>query len=100
MKMKKLHDWNLSYSQAREVQTSLAGKVQFTPLKRSPKVVAGIDCAFSKDGQRILAAVVVLRLPDFELVETASAVRKVAFPYIPGLLSFREAAKGARCVYH
>ncbi|MBL7188405.1 MAG: deoxyribonuclease V [Phycisphaerae bacterium] len=91
MQIDKLHKWNLSYSQARDVQTSLAGKVQFTPLKGSPKVVAGIDCAFSKDGQRILAAVVVLRLPDFELVETASAVRKVTFPYIPGLLSFREA---------
>ena len=91
MKTQNLHDWNLSYSQARDVQTSLAGKVQFTPLARSPKVVAGIDCALSKDGQRILAAVVVLRLPDFELVETASAVREVTFPYIPGLLSFREA---------
>ena len=91
MKAKNLHDWSLSYSQAREVQTGLAGKVQFTPLKRSPTVVAGIDCAFSRDGQRILAAVVVLRLPDFELVETASAVREVTFPYIPGLLSFREA---------
>ena len=91
MQIDKLHKWNLSYSQAREVQTSLAGKVEFTPLKGSPKVVAGIDCAFSRDGQRILAAVVVLRLPDFELVETASAVRKVTFPYIPGLLSFREA---------
>ena len=91
MQIDKLHKWNLSYSQARDVQTSLAGKVEFTPLKGSPKVVAGIDCAFSKDGQRILAAVVVLRLPDFELVETASAVRKVTFPYIPGLLSFREA---------
>jgi len=89
--MKKLHKWDLSYSQAREVQTRLAGQVQFTPLRKNPKVVAGIDCAFSKDGQRILAAVVVLRLPDFELVETASAVRKVTFPYIPGLLSFREA---------
>ncbi len=89
--MKKLHGWKLSYSAAREVQTSLAGKVQFTPLRKSPKVVAGIDCAFSKDGQRILAAIVVLRLPDFELVETVSAVRKVTFPYIPGLLSFREA---------
>ncbi len=89
--MKKLHKWDLSYSQAREVQTSLAGEVRFTPLRVSPKVVAGIDCAFSKDGQRILAAVVVLRLPDFELVETVSAVRKVTFPYIPGLLSFREA---------
>jgi deoxyribonuclease V len=89
--MRKLHDWNLSYSQARELQTKLACKVKFTPLKRSPKLVAGIDCAFSRDGRRIFAAVVVLRVPDFELVETASASRKVTFPYIPGLLSFREA---------
>lgn len=89
--MKKLHKWNLSYSQAREVQVGLAGEVQFTPLGSSPKVVAGIDCAFSKDGQSILAAVVVLSLPDFELVEMVSAVREVTFPYIPGLLSFREA---------
>ena len=89
--MKKLHTWNLSYSQAREVQRGLAGKVHFTPLATSPKTVAGIDCAFSKDGRRILAAVVVLKLPELELIETASAVRKVTFPYIPGLLSFREA---------
>jgi len=89
--MKKLHRWNLSYSQARELQVGLAGKVQFTPLKRRPQVVAGLDCAFSRDGARIFAAVIVLRLPDFELVETATAVRKVTFPYIPGLLSFREA---------
>jgi deoxyribonuclease V len=89
--MKKLHKWDLPYSQAREVQTRLAGKVRFTPLRKNPKVAAGIDCAFSEDGRRILAAVVVLRLPEFELVETASAVRKVTFPYIPGLLSFREA---------
>ncbi|MFH1718633.1 MAG: deoxyribonuclease V [Planctomycetota bacterium] len=91
METKKLHDWDLSYSQARQLQVSLAGKVQFTPLKAPPRLVAGLDCAFSRDGGRIFAAVVVLRLPDFELVETASAVRKVTFPYIPGLLSFREA---------
>lgn len=89
--MKKLHSWNLSYSRARELQAGLADRVQLTPLKRYPKVVAGVDCAFSRDGQRILAAVVILRLPDFELVEAVSAVRKVSFPYIPGLLSFREA---------
>jgi deoxyribonuclease V len=89
--MKKLHSWNLSYSRAREVQAELSGKVQFTPLKKSPKLVAGIDCAFSKDGERIIAAVVLLRLPQFELVEMVSASRKVTFPYIPGLLSFREA---------
>ena len=103
MKTKKLHDWNLSYSQARECQDALASKVRFMPLKRPPELIAGIDCAFSKDGKKIIAAVVVLKLPgllrrsgsgcegrDFAILETVSAVRKVTFPYIPGLLSFRE----------
>ena len=89
--MKKLHSWNLSYSRARELQVELSSKVKFTPLKKKPQLVAGLDCAFSKDGERIFAAVIVLRLPKFELVETVSASRKVTFPYIPGLLSFREA---------
>lgn len=89
--MEKLHSWNLSYSRAREVQADLACKVEFTRLKKSPKLIAGIDCAFSKDGERIFAAVIVLRLPQFELVEMVNAARKVTFPYIPGLLSFREA---------
>jgi deoxyribonuclease V len=89
--MRNLHEWNLSYAEARQLQAELAGQVQFTPLRRRPEVVAGLDCAFSKDGKRILAAVVVLQLPGFEVLETAEAVRKVTFPYIPGLLSFREA---------
>jgi len=73
------------------LQVELAGRVEFTPLERRPQVVAGLDCAFSKDGRRILAAVVVLQLPGFEALETAGVSRKVTFPYIPGLLSFREA---------
>lgn len=89
--MKKLHSWDLSYSQAREFQRNLASRVRFTPLKKAPELIAGIDCAFSKDGEKIIAAVVVLKPPDFAVIETASAVRKVTFPYIPGLLSFREA---------
>jgi len=104
MQTKKLHDWNLSYSQARELQKQLASKVQFTPLRSQPKLIAGLDCALSKDGQRIIALAVVLRIlkvqnrlwkplttPDFEIIETTNAVQKVGFPYIPGLLSFREA---------
>ena len=88
--MKKLHSWNLSYSEARECQKGLASKVRFTPLKKQPELIAGIDCAFSKDGKKVVAGVVVLKLPDFTILETVSAVRKVMFPYIPGLLSFRE----------
>ena len=91
--MRNLHEWNLSYTEARGVQAQLAGRVRLVPLKSEPKVIAGLDCAFSKDGKRILAAVVVLGRGDasFELVETASASMDVTFPYIPGLLSFREA---------
>ncbi len=89
--MKKLHSWNLSYEQATDLQERLACKVRRTPLKRTPETVAGIDCAFSKDGEKILAVVVVLKFDSMEVVETADAVREATFPYIPGLLSFREA---------
>jgi len=91
MQTKKLHSWNLSYSQARDLQKRLAAEVQFTSLEKPPKLIAGLDCAFSKDAKRIIAAVVVLKPPDFVPVETTTALRKVTFPYIPGLLSFREA---------
>jgi len=66
-------------------------------------MIAGLDCAISKDSRRIIAAVVVLRKsPEekslwgasepsgFEIIETTDAVRELTFPYIPGLLSFRE----------
>ena len=99
MKITGLHKWDLSYSQARELQTQLAGRVEFKPIAGNPKLIAGLDCAFSKDGQKIFACVVVLRLWDFELIEKKNAVRRVSFPYIPGLLSFREAPAwaGATC---
>ena len=89
--MKKLHEWNVSYQQARDLQERLACKVRHTPLKTVPRRVAGIDCAFNKRGDRILAAVVVLKFGSLEVIETVSAARKLTFPYIPGLLSFREA---------
>jgi len=89
--MRKAHNWNLSYAEAAELQEKLAKKVKFTPLKKKPKLIAGIDCALSGDQQQIIGCVVVLKLPQLELVEIRHAYRKLAFPYIPGLLSFREA---------
>lgn len=91
MKVKILHDWDLSYKQAALLQNQLAGKVEFKPLKKC-QLIAGLDCALSKDGQRIVACAVVLkRYKDrFDVLETKSAVRKTPMPYIPGLLSFRE----------
>jgi deoxyribonuclease V len=89
--MKKLHSWNLSYSAAAELQKDLAGKIEFTSIGAAPKLIAGLDCAIDRENERIFAAAVVLRLPSLELVETATSSKKLTFPYIPGLLSFREA---------
>jgi deoxyribonuclease V len=91
MKARKLHDWNISYKEAIEVQRQLASKVRFTAMRKKQAIVAGLDCAFSKDGKRIFASAVVIDLSDFSIIETATATREVDFPYIPGLLSFREA---------
>jgi deoxyribonuclease V len=91
MNVKSLHNWNLSYERARAIQTTLAAKVQLAGFKGTPRLIAGLDCAFSKDGQRICAVVIVLKFGTFEVAETVTAVAKTAFPYIPGLLSFREA---------
>ena len=91
MEIKKLHRWHLDYAKAVKLQSQLAPKVRFAALRKKPELIAGLDCAFSRDGQRTIAAAVVLKLPDLEVVETTSAVRKVGFPYVPGLLSFREA---------
>jgi deoxyribonuclease V len=103
MQIKRLHDWNLSYSQAIALQKQLAQQIQQTELKTKPKTIAGLDCALSKNEGKIVAAVVILRMPnatkglwepikqtDFEIIETATASEKLTFPYIPGLLSFRE----------
>lgn len=55
-----------------------------------PRLVAGADLAYSRMGGTVVGAVSVLSFPALALVEEASAVRPVTFPYVPGLLSFRE----------
>ena len=93
MKIKKLHNWNISYRDARQLQKTLAARVKFSAMRKQPVVFAGVDCALSRDRQKIIACVVALKMVkgQFELLETRSAAQKVPIPYIPGLLSFREA---------
>ncbi|MGD0572739.1 MAG: deoxyribonuclease V [Sedimentisphaerales bacterium] len=91
MKARNLHEWDLSYKEAIEIQHRLASRVRFTAMKKKPTIIVGLDCAFSKEGKRIFAAAIVIDTSDFSVIETTTASRKVVFPYIPGLLSFREA---------
>ncbi|MBE3097578.1 MAG: deoxyribonuclease V [Planctomycetes bacterium] len=91
MKIRRLHAWNLDYRQAVQVQEQLAGRVVEGPLLAHVETVAAADVSAGKREEWIIAAVVVVRLPDLEVVETSEAGMKAAWPYVPGCLSFREA---------
>ncbi len=86
-----LHRWNLSPAAAIRLQQRLVRCVRVEPLTGEVRLVAGADMAFSPEGRRCVAAVVVYDLRHDAVVEEAVAWRQARFPYVPGLLSFREA---------
>src|SRR3954469_2556921 len=84
------HSWNLDTAEARQLQESLAGDLN-TSLALGPcAIVAAADCSYNKYDPRMFAAVVVLDAATFEVIETVGAQTEATFPYVPGLLSFRE----------
>jgi deoxyribonuclease V len=86
-----LHSWDLTTAQARDLQLRLAAQVDsqrdLPPYER----VAGADVSYQLRGQWLYAAVVVLRAGSFEVLDRAGVIAEAKFPYVPGLLSFREA---------
>lgn len=91
MNIKPLHEWNLSPSQAIELQKQLAFEVIREDKFTEPvKTVAGIDLGYDIKTDTSRAVVVVLSFPDLQLIEKSEAILPIQFPYVPGLLSFRE----------
>jgi deoxyribonuclease V len=91
MKIKFLHDWNLSPQQAIEIQKQLCYEVESQDrFDETVKTVAGIDLGYDVKNDTSRAVVVVLSFPELELLETSEARMPIQFPYVPGLLSFRE----------
>lgn len=90
MRIGKLHDWKLSPREGSALQEELAGRIVCKPLPENPGLVAGADVVFSRERERFFGTVVVLSFPGLELVEEASVSVRSTFPYVPGLLSFRE----------
>ncbi len=85
------HRWTLSPKQAVRLQHRLAQEIRQVPLGGPVRLVAGGDASFTPDGGDIIAGWVVWDLEAQAVADTALAVRPVSFPYVPGLLSFREA---------
>ena len=86
-----LHDWNLTPREAVELQKELRARVRVMRLGGRPvETVAGADISFNKFSETVYAGIIVLRLPSLEVVEEVGVVSETRFPYVPGLLSFRE----------
>ncbi len=89
MKAQKLHDWQVSIAEAREIQTGLAGQVVQTRQVEA-SLVAGADISARRGAEMATAAVVVMSYPALEIVEVQVIRGRPGFPYVPGFLSFRE----------
>ena len=84
------HSWNLTPVAAVALQHRLRSKVIRTGRPQQVRHVAGTDVGFERGGGVTRAAVAVLSFPALELVDHAIARQPTRFPYVPGLLSFRE----------
>lgn len=84
------HRWDVTPSEAAEIQQALRQRVKATDALGKVRLVAGVDASYRKSPDRVQSAVALLSYPGFEWVERATAELPAVFPYIPGLLSFRE----------
>jgi deoxyribonuclease V len=87
------HRWDVSASEAMAIQRQLRSQVLTTGgiTLTTLKTIAGVDASYRDKTGEAKAAVVVLAFPELEVIEQVGATRPISFPYVPGLLSFREA---------
>lgn len=85
-----LHPWNVTHEEAIKIQKRLRDRVVLKRIDRRINYVAGLDVSYAKGADTVWAGVVVLDFPSLVKIEEEWTQEKVSFPYIPGLLSFRE----------
>jgi len=85
-----MHPWNVTPKEAIEIQKKLRDAVKIEPLLKTPRYIAGADVSLNMFSKTLYAGIVVFSYPDLEIVDRAFVKTETQFPYIPGLLSFRE----------
>jgi deoxyribonuclease V len=91
MEIKRLHPWEVTVAQARDIQAGLSGYISAMPLVYPVKLIAGLDVSISRFEKMGRAAAIIVDYPSMELVDVQVSEGPITFPYVPGLLSFREA---------
>ncbi len=91
MRVKQLHSWQISPKEAIAIQGSLASQVIRKGHLEEVRFIAGADISTEKDSTQAYAGVVVMTYPRLEVVEERGVIFELSFPYVPGLLAFREA---------
>jgi deoxyribonuclease V len=90
LKVEALHPWPTTSKEAIALQRELAGRILLTPIPAGVSLLAGLDISISHGGSHLFAGVVVWDRRLRTVVETQVVRVACAFPYVPGLLSFRE----------
>lgn len=84
------HRWDLAPGEAVALQKELRDRIRLEPLAKEVRLVAGADISFNKYSDTVYAGIIVLDLSTLHPVAHSLVVTRATFPYIPGLLSFRE----------
>lgn len=97
MELRNLHKWDLAPKEAMRVQYRLRKMVRLKPLSvKKIRYIAGVDVSVKNGISK--AAIVVLSFPELKKIEAVTCASKTVFPYVPGLLSFREGPVILKCM--
>jgi deoxyribonuclease V len=91
-----LHPWNVTPIKAKAIQDDLKNKIILENTVTKVDIIAGVDVSYDKNSNELYGVIVNLKFNSLEIIEVKKTSSKVTFPYIPGLLSFREAP----CILH
>jgi deoxyribonuclease V len=91
MKIPDFHPWEVTPTEAIQIQKELHKKLVLRPPRKPVRLLAAGDVSYNSGDEFQFGALLLFLFPDLILLEKAWAAEKISFPYIPGLLTFREA---------
>ncbi|MGB9677877.1 MAG: endonuclease V [Candidatus Ratteibacteria bacterium] len=88
MEVKRLHRWDVDKEEGEKIQDELKNRVIIRPVLKKVKLICGIDSSYNED--IIQSCAVLCEFPELKVIEIIKIQGRTKFPYIPGLLVFRE----------